>query len=220
MAEIRELAQKAAQNQTPLWENNTYYADAEKYIDSQWETYIWPRIKDCDFRHIIDLACGQGRNSEKLLNIVDKRLTLVDLAKNNIKACQERFKGKPGAEKIRYVVGDGVSIPTFDNAVSLVYCWDAMVHFPPEVVYSYLQETYRALQPGGMAFFHHSNFSGNDNIHFGYNPHARNHMTKNLFCYWAKVAGLRIISSDIIDWGSGAYTISDLDCITVLKKGA
>ena len=68
--------------------------------------------------------------------------------------------------------------PIADGSLSSIFCYDAMVHFAPEVVRSYLKDTARVLKPGGRALFHHSNYPTAPKEHYGQNPHARNQMTK------------------------------------------
>ncbi len=208
------LPTQSAQKQYDLWQDNSYYAMAEEWMDRQWDGLIWPRIKNCDFTHVVDLACGHGRNTEKLLPHAG-RMTLVDLSANNIEFCRKRFAGRQ--EHMSFVQTPGAEIPCYDGVVTLLYCFDAMVHFSPEVVCAYLYEAQRILVPGGHAFLHHSNLSTVNPV-FSYNPHARNFMTQILFKYWAAAAGLIVMSSDIIPWGQGDYLVENLDCITVLKK--
>jgi len=214
MGTIKKAAERSAQSQVELWQDNHYYDEAEPYIEEQWKNLIWPIIKNLNFSHVVDLACGRGRNTTKLIPIC-KKISLVDIASNNIKFCKKRFKKE---SKVDYYLGSGVEIPVPDNSVSLVYCFDAMVHFPPEVVFEYLNEIKRVLIPGGAAFLHHSNWNKNSNINFSTNPHARNHMSRNLMMYWANSIDLKIVSSQIIDWGEGIYKATDLDCVTLLRK--
>ena len=204
-----QVSKKEMEVNKSIWYGNSYYKMAEEAIERQWQDLIWPRIKDFDFSNVVDLACGQGRNTQYLLPI-SKNITLIDIVEDNLKQCKERF-GKDG---ISYVLGDGNSIPLKGSSISTVYCFDAMVHFEPEVVYNYIQEVKRVLIPGGKAFLHHSNYSGFLDDDWRYNPHARNFMTRELFCYWARKAELKIISSNVIDWGQEQR----LDCITVLEN--
>ena len=193
-----------------IWAKNKYYAMAEDYMKQQWEQIIWPIIRGCDFRHVVDLAAGEGRNSEYLAKVAYK-LTIVDLCEENINKCQKRFNNHSG---IYYQVCDGQSIPVAAGSVSLLYCWDAMVHFEPEIVRLYLLEAQRVLEPKGKAFLHHSNYTGFCNTDWRHNPHARNYMSKSLFSYWARKYGFRIISSELYNWGDH----KNLDCVTLLEK--
>lgn len=91
-----------------------------------------------------------------------------------------------------------------------------MVHFSPDIVRSYLLDTARVLRPNGQALFHHSNYPAPENVSYGKNPHARNHMTQHLFCRSAREAQLTVVESIIIPWSNEP----DLDCITLVKMAA
>ena len=99
------------------------------------------------------------------------------------------------------------------RAVGLVYCFDAMVHFNPDVVGAYLAETRRCLKPGGHGFFHHSNHLGGPD--WQANPHARNVMSAALFRGFAAAARLEVVEQRVIDWGDAP----GLDCVTLVRKG-
>jgi hypothetical protein len=89
-----------------------------------------------------------------------------------------------------------------------------MVHFSPEMVESYLQDSIRVLKPGGMALFHHSNYPAPLDRHYGQNPHARNHMTVELFAKLVQDAGLQLETSKTIKWGNE----ENLDAISLVRK--
>lgn len=205
-----KIDQETIDRNRAVWAENDYYEMAESAMEEQWHRLIWPTIKDCDFTAVVDLAAGHGRNSKKLIAI-SKELTVIDPCFDNIAWCLKRLKGKG---VVRGVVCNGASMPVEDGSVTLVYCFDAMVHFEPEVVYNYLLETKRVLSSGGRAFLHHSNYTGICNPDWRYNPHARNFMSQNLFVYWASRIGLKSITSEVIDWEQE----KELDCITLLEK--
>src|SRR5690606_23099253 len=100
-------------------------------------------------------------------------------------------------------------------SVSLLYCFDAMVHFDSDVVRSYLREFRRILQPGGRAFCHHSNYAGSPSGDFRVSPAARNFMTKELFEHYAHKEGLRVVRARVIKWN-----LPDHDCLTLLDRPA
>ena len=205
---VRHIAEIDAR----IWRGHGYFAEAEEHLPVQWDTYIWPMIHDCDFGHVVDLATGHGRNAERLLELAE-RLTLVDILDENIAACRRRFGDDP---RVRYLVNDGTDLTgVADDSVSLVYCFDAMVHFDSDVVRSYLHEFARTLRRGGRAFCHHSNYSGAPTGDFRSSPHARNFMTRELFAHYAGKAGLRVLRARPIRWD-----IPDLDCLTLLTKPA
>jgi hypothetical protein len=66
-----------------------------------------------------------------------------------------------------------------------------------------------------MALLHHSNHAALPGIvHYGQNPHARNHMTYELFRDFAQQARLTILESHTIAWGG----IADLDRVSLLVR--
>lgn len=224
MAELPQdnIRKKAAHSGDPFKEN-TYFKNAEPTMRLLWERLVWPTIKDSDFTCVVDLAAGHGRNSA-LLKDLTPHLYIVDINRECIDACKARF---PDATNITYIVNDGATltdIPT--ESVTLLYCFDAMVHFESDVVRQYLIEAFRILKPGGRAFLHHSNYTGNPGGDFRVNPHWRNFMSKELMAHYAIHAGLSVYSQQVIDWGwqigpnwtITGYSDPQLDCISVFEK--
>ena len=198
-----------------VWAKNDYYDMAEPYMDAQWDEIIWPKIKDLDFSNVVDLAAGHGRNSMKLAPI-SKKLTIVDICPENIEFCSNRFKD---LNNINFAVCDGKTIPVKSKSVSLVYCFDAMVHFDSDTVESYIKEMSRVLKKGGNAFLHYSNWSGFCNDDWRYNPHARHYMTQDFFKALCQKYGLTILSTEFLTWGEDPdYRFEDLDAVSVLVK--
>ena len=144
-----------------------------------WKTLvdrIWPFIKGCDFSFTVDLAAGKGRNSAKLIDLC-QALYVMDINKSLVDHCRGRFSGRPN---ITYAIGNGYDVtPVPDYWATLVYCFDAMVHFDSDVVRSYLRDLRRALRPGGKAFLHHSNLTS-ETSDWRTNTCARNFMSLEL----------------------------------------
>ncbi|MGA8353464.1 MAG: hypothetical protein WB698_04780, partial [Solirubrobacteraceae bacterium] len=67
---------------------------------------------------------------------------------------------------------------------------------------------------GGRGFCHHSNYSTNPGGDWQQNPEWRNFMSRELFTHYAVKAGLRIIRSDLVEWGN----IAALDCYTLFER--
>jgi SAM-dependent methyltransferase len=144
-ASLRALASAEGR----VWADSPSYDAAEANVRVWWPDYIWPLIQDRDFSHVVDLAAGHGRNSEMLRAVAD-RITVVDINQENVDFCKQRFAGDP---KFRFFKNDGCGLPDLeDGSVSLVYCFDAMVHFDSDVVRAYLREFARVLKPGGRGF--------------------------------------------------------------------
>jgi len=187
-----------------------YHLDAEGGMDEQWERMIWPWLQELDLRVVVDLAAGFGRNSAKLLPYVE-RMYVVDINQECVDRCKQRFQGHKNVSCFK---NDGVSLKEIDaGTVTLVYCFDAMVHFDSDIVRSYLQEFHRLLVRGGTCFCHHSNYTE----HPGGGltpPHSRNFMSKELFAHYAIKTGLAIVRQEVIDWGG----YDRLDCLSLIQK--
>lgn len=141
-----------------------------------------------------------------------RNLTLVDVFDSNLDFCRDRLRAYP---LVRYIKNNGYTFePIEPETTTAIYCYDSMVHFSPDIVESYLKDAERILVPGGKALFHHSNYPAPLDRNYGQNPHARNHMTKELFSHLAFRNNLIALESKVIDWGYD----KELDCITLLQK--
>jgi ubiquinone/menaquinone biosynthesis C-methylase UbiE len=204
-----KLSQLAADSGQPWTPDNSYFSEAEAVMEPLWKDLVQPFIEGCDFSHTIDLAAGHGRNSV-ILSKLAERLTIMDIQPANIEICQQRFSSRKGVE---FFVNNGFDLqPVRDRDVTLVYCFDAMVHFDSDVIRSYLRDTRRVLVPGGRGFFHHSNYTGGHD--WRTNTGARSFMTREMFAHYALKEGLNVLSQQVIDWGGEPQ----IDCLTLLEK--
>lgn len=156
----------------------------------------------------MELAVGHGRHAE----IVAKKareLVVMDVHEENLNTCRQRLKNYNNItfRKCEGAAFDGIK----DNWASSIFCYDAMVYFSPDIIESYLNDSYRALKIGGRALYHHSNYSSSIDQHYGLNPHTRNNMTKQLFGELCEKANLQVLESILINWGKKP----ELDCITL-----
>lgn len=194
------------------WKGSPYYDEAEKW------TYIWwsdsrpfKRMFDrMDQTVLLELACGHGRHGVRAQQTAG-RLLLMDVLPENVEFCRNRIKG----DNVEIMLNNGFDFkPVEDEAVTGIYCYDAMVHFSQDIVASYLKDAHRILKPGGMALLHHSNYSGPQAVHYGRHPGARNYMPRLQFQEFANQAGLAILESVTFTWAK----VPDLDCLTLLQK--
>lgn len=195
------------------WKQSAYYEQAEQFTHVFWgeHTHFRRLFARLDLTQALELACGHGRHAEQIADTCG-RLCMMDIHAENLDFCRVRLKR---FRNIEYHVNNGYDFqPLGDASLTAIFCYDAMVHFSPDLVKSYLSDTARVLQPGGRALFHHSNYPAPRDRHYGQNPHARNHMTRELFGTYAAEAGLKVEESVIIPWGHDA----DLDCITLVAR--
>ena len=179
------------------WKVERYYDRAEQ---EDWTNVFWrPEsqfrrlFEKLDTRVTVDLACGHGRHSARLLSIRTAQqeptvvLYLLDVNQENVDYCKVRFAKTPGVKAYRN--GGCDFAPVEDGIVSAIFCYDAMVHFEYDAVLSYVQDAFRVLAPGGRALFHHSNLDSAPGADYKQNPHWRNFMSKNLFAHAANRCG-------------------------------
>jgi ubiquinone/menaquinone biosynthesis C-methylase UbiE len=128
-----------------------------------------------DLQKVVEIACGHGRHSAQFVARAG-HITLSDIHQQNLDAARARLKGHAN---VSFHLGDGRTLrPLASESTSSVFSYDAMVHFAPEVVVSYLKEIQRVLKPGGQALLHHSNYDAPLGTVWHANPHGRNHMTQ------------------------------------------
>jgi ubiquinone/menaquinone biosynthesis C-methylase UbiE len=97
---------------------------------------------------VFDLGCGCGRTAQALQRSGWKgRYIGTDI----IPAFIEELKAKcPGFEGY---VNIGPTIRAQDESLDMLYHWSVFTHVPPEECFLYMQESYRALKPGGKMIF-------------------------------------------------------------------
>jgi len=203
------------------WKSNSYYASAEQ---KAWTEVFWEpssqfrRLFDqLDTTEVVDLACGHGRHTARLLNVrkgsdTPRIVYLLDVNQENIDACKVRFNGN---SRVEMYCNNGYDFnPVPDGSVTAILCYDAMVHFEFDAVLSYIRDAGRILKPGGRALFHHSNFSSSPGGEYKENPHWRNYMSKSLFAHAVNRAGLSILDQVIIDWDGER----NIDCLSLVEK--
>lgn len=203
---LSKLVEKAG----AYWADSRYYEDAERHTKLFWEptSVFFQLFGKLNLANVIELACGHGRHAERIVGLVG-HITLMDIHEGNLEVCKQRLADK---SNITFKLVSGSDFrPIEDKTVTAIFCYDAMVHFEPEVVRSYLVDTARVLSPGGMALYHHSNYDA-PGSEWSRNPHARNHMTFDLFKRYADEAGLGILASEPKVWGG----VSDLDRVSLV----
>jgi SAM-dependent methyltransferase len=208
-AELSRDAQLVGQD----WKGSKYYQDAEAWLSPFWgqETPFRRLFSELDLVCVLELACGHGRHSFELKEMATE-IILMDINEENIAVCRDRFAGMA---KFTCIRNDGFSFrPVPDGACSAIFCYDAMVHFDSEVIFSYLRDSFRILRQGGMGLFHHSNYTSNPGGDYRKSLHWRNFMSRELFSHYACKAGLEVVETVLLDWGGER----DLDCLSLVRK--
>jgi ubiquinone/menaquinone biosynthesis C-methylase UbiE len=200
------------------WHNETsadwsYFDSVEDKTDAFWsETSIFRKLfAELDLTSVVEIACGKGRHSERIKHQCQK-LVLTDASPSAISFASTRFANYPNISC--WVSPDGESLPFIkDASATAVFSYDAMVHFEPITVFSYLKEIHRILAIGGRALLHHSNYSEAPENEFNKSPGWRNYMHKSLFRHFASRAGLNVLTQTEFDW-----SVPNSDCLTLMEK--
>jgi SAM-dependent methyltransferase len=205
MNDLERLAEQVGKD----WVEGSYYDEAERAFAPQWEKLIWPVIRGCDLTTTLELAPGHGRNTAKLLKLAGSVIA-VDINESNIEFLRKRFSGEP---RLVLIMNTGYALDGVANAsVSFVYCFDAMVHFFPDVVRAYLKEFRRVMKRGARAFIHYSNNHSDPSGNYRNHPGWRNYMSREIFEGWLAEEGFRVIESHYVKWVSVIIPADDGDC--------
>lgn len=187
-----------------------YFEPAEVGMSMQWEWVQRFLAKyPIDYTNTMELACGHGRNTEKLATLA-KNIVLVDVNPENIAFCRKRFPDKMW----KFVINNGFDLREIaSNSVTFVYCFEAAVHFYLEVILSYIKEFRRVLAPGAFAFVHHSNVTANPMKDYKTHQFWRNYMSKDLFAHLCFCNGFEVVDQYVFDHGGPAA-----DCFSLIRK--
>jgi ubiquinone/menaquinone biosynthesis C-methylase UbiE len=190
-----------------------YFDAVEESLGNFWKEggAFRVRFDTLDLTSAVELASGKGRHAAQ---IADKsgKLVLADTSVDAIEWTKNRFKDKPHVES--HLIEGGDTLPFVDSeSMTAIFSYDAMVHFEPVSVFSYLCESYRILKPGGRVFFHHSNYSKQPDRDFNLAPGWRNYMTPDLFKHFAHRSGLKLLDHLVIQWSE-----PDSDALSLLEK--
>ncbi|MCK1702647.1 class I SAM-dependent methyltransferase [Bradyrhizobium sp. 146] len=205
------------------WKSTDYYdkAESDAWTDPFWKpgTPFRRLFERLDTTSTVELACGHGRHSARFLSTKRdqstlRSLVLMDVVEENVRHCKKRFSVVP---EVSAHTNSGYDFhPVEDGSVSAIFCFDAMVHFEYDAVFSYLQDASRILRQGGRALFHHSNLDTYPGSDYRNNPHWRNFMSRTLFAHAASRSGLRVLEQVTIDWDEAR----NLDCLTLVEKAS
>jgi ubiquinone/menaquinone biosynthesis C-methylase UbiE len=199
----------------------------EKFEASKFVEVFWGRRsrfrrwfdRYLDLTDILEIACGAGRHAAQIQNRCGS-LTLVDTSPDALEISKRRFAGNP---RIRILPPtDGLTLPLGDSSMSAVFSYDAMVHFEPLTIASYIKEAARVLRPGGRALLHHSAYAKNPTGKFTDNPAWRSYMPAGFVAHVATRSGLKVLDQEVFGWTVGTTRfwrrLMTMDALTVLEK--
>lgn len=182
-----------------------------------WYGTIFPRIMSCiPAGTIVEIAPGYGRCTQYLITLCHN-LHVVDLNKNCIDHCKNRFSRY---NSVRYHVNNGKTLEMIpDGSADFIFSWDSLVHCESDILESYIGEFARIIKPNGFGFIHHSNIGQYFNNSLKKmeceNNHARAEtMSAPLFREYCNKNGLLCINQEVVNWGGSILN----DCFSVFVK--
>lgn len=204
--------------------DSTDYAYFARFEDPSLVAWFWSensRFRKAfdrylDLTDVLEIASGAGRHSAQIVNRC-QRLTLIDTSTAATELAKQRFAGAAHVDVI--LSTDGKSLPFQKERFSAVFSYDAMVHFEPLTIASYISEIASVLKPGGRAILHHSNYSKNPTKTFKENPDWRNFMPSGLVEHICSRLGLRVIEQQTFRWNGKGILADKTDALTVMEKG-
>lgn len=197
---------------------DSYYKLAENAAQVQYDRFIQPVLGKFegifDYSNVLDFACGEGRIAE-ILQVRCQHLQLVDASPEAIDFCRQRFATYP---HISVQCNSAGILPQPTGSLSLIYSWDALVHFSYKSLDFYLDEFSRVLKHQGHVVMHHSNLGAlADKMRvfeqWNLNLAGRSRVSKEDIIFIARHHGFEVVWQTLIDW-----ECNDMDCISVLKK--
>lgn len=181
--------------------------------ENLWNNWIFNDIKPFQGKTITEIAPGHGRITQ-FLSILAGKLTVIDLNPTCITATRQKL----GNHVDRYLIGDGKSLAGIEDlSQDLIFSFDSFVHMHANVTAAYLQEAYRVLKPGGMAWIHHSCLGGNASELSFDNIAGRAAMDPTLFSNLALQAGLKVLEQRSIQFNPVGQW-DGVDTISILIK--
>jgi len=194
------------------WNDSEWDRDGEEWSDSfggtdtLWKKYIYGDIKEYLSGNVLEIACGHGRMTEKLLQN-EIEYTGIDLNQNCVDRCKERFVDY---SNVNFIVNDGISLNMVgDKSIDLVFSWDSFVHMHKNIVESYFSEISRVLKDDGKILIHHANFSGGSDLSFE-NWHGRANLTHQEFLTICKKYSIKIINQRPIVMKAENSSVTDM----------
>lgn len=117
---------------------NARLAMSVKFVDQQ----------DISNSVVLDMGCGFGWCVNSLLNRGVKRITGVEISKEDLKAAKIGIKDK----RANFVIAGALDLPFTKRSFNTVVCWEVIEHIPQNTEPKLFSEAYRVLKPNGSLY--------------------------------------------------------------------
>ena len=167
---------------------------------------------------VLDVGCGSGRLATKLNRYPALRYLGLDV----VPALLDYARRKAGRPDFRFEQVDAPRLPFGDSAADFCVFFSVFTHLLPEESYVYLEETHRALKPGGKAvfsFLEHASAASRPvfeaNVAWVRQRHMAGHLNTFLhradLRFWAERIGFEVAAMHL---GESRFIAVDAECAT------
>jgi len=102
-----------------------------------------------DGYNVLDIGCGTGLSSLKLLKAADCRVTAFDISKDMMDIFKEKARSLKIGDRLRFKLGDAVRASFKDREFDLAISTVTLHHIKHKDKFSTVKKIYRALKPRG-----------------------------------------------------------------------
>ena len=171
-----------------IWDGWDWNSGGEEWTASEaWKASLVQHVLRANIQpgsRVLEIGPGAGRWTE-VLAAVAGHLTAVDISRECIEICRQKFAASANAE---FHVTDGASLPFVEAAsIDAIWSFDVFVHINARETGGYLEEFGRVLRPGGRGVIHHGSAGGRLG---GW----RSDVTAEVFRELLKSAGLTLVA--------------------------
>jgi GT2 family glycosyltransferase/ADP-heptose:LPS heptosyltransferase/2-polyprenyl-3-methyl-5-hydroxy-6-metoxy-1,4-benzoquinol methylase len=100
----------------------------------------------CQGKVVLDIACGSGYGSKAILDSGAKNVIGVDISKETILYCKEKFTDN----NIEFLQGSVEKIPLSNDSVDIVVSFETIEHVDAETQVKFLEEVKRVMKSDGI----------------------------------------------------------------------
>jgi SAM-dependent methyltransferase len=141
--------------ETELWRGDveTFFAVGEQRAQTLVDPVLEAHVRNDRRQCAVELGCGVGRFSRALSRRFED-VVGVDVSEEMVRHARE-LHPSDSYPRLRFVAGDGMSMPMDDAAADFVFSYEVFQHMPSrDVIKANLRDIARVLRPDGVALIH------------------------------------------------------------------
>ncbi len=121
------------------------------------ESDIYNRLLSLDHKHILELGCGSAELTRHIATSGSGRKVTALKVDEIAHAKNLQITDLPNVE---FTLSGAQEIPLEDESVDVAFMFKSLHHVPLELMDAAMQEIYRVLKPGGLAYISEPVFAG------------------------------------------------------------